>query len=168
MRKALVSEKRKKKIKKINKNKYVKKMAKNVSVDTKSTQGKEKNINEERNKEYEALLERVRAFKFFQDMKKKIKETEEDEEKYNNTEKIIREGEYSIGKEKYTLGVRAKLEVKFEYFEVTKHPNFNDERVYLSREFFFRKNIITDDEKKEIEKFENNILNKFRDKHISK
>jgi len=164
----LVSEKRKKKIKKINKNKYVKKMAKNVSVDTKSTQGKEKNINEERNKEYEALLERVRAFKFFQDMKKKIKETEEDEEKYNNTEKIIREGEYSIGKEKYTLGVRAKLEVKFEYFEVTKHPNFNDERVYLSREFFFRKNIITDDEKKEIEKFENNILNKFRDKHISK
>jgi len=143
-------------------------MAKNVSVDTKSTQGKEKNINEERNKEYEALLERVRAFKFFQDMKKKIKETEEDEEKYNNTEKIIREGEYSIGKEKYTLGVRAKLEVKFEYFEVTKHPNFNDERVYLSREFFFRKNIITDDEKKEIEKFENNILNKFRDKHISK
>jgi len=143
-------------------------MAKNVSVDTKSTQGKEKNINEERNKEYEALLERVRAFKFFQDMKKKIKETEEDEEKYNNTEKIIREGEYSIGKEKYTLGVRAKREVKFEYFEVTKHPNFNDERVYLSREFFFRKNIITDDEKKEIEKFENNILNKFRDKHISK
>ena len=136
-------------------------MTKNVSVDAKSTQETEKNINEERNKEYEALLERVRAFKFFQDMKKKIKETEEDEEKYNNTEKIIREGEYSIGKEKYTLGVRAKLEVKFEYFEVTKHPNFNDERVYLSREFFFRKNIITDDEKKEIEKFENNILDKF-------
>jgi len=57
--------------------------------------------------------------------------------------------------------VRAKLEVNFQYFEITKHPNFNDERIYLSREFFFRKNIITDDEKKEIEKFENNILNKF-------
>ena len=51
-------------------------MAKNVSVDTKSTQEtekdeKEKNINEEKNKEYETLLERVRMFKLFQDMKKK-------------------------------------------------------------------------------------------------
>ena len=133
-------------------------MTKKVSVDTKSTQEKEKNINEERNKEYEAMLERVHTFKFFENLTKK---TTEDEEKYNSTEKIIRKGEYSIGKEKYTLGVRANLEVKFEYFEITKHPNFNDERVYLSREFFFRKNIITDDEKKEIEKFENEILNKF-------
>jgi len=136
-------------------------MAKNVSVDTKSTQDKEKNINEERNKEYETLLERVRTFKFFQAIKKKIKEMEEHEEEYTEMEKIIREGEHSIGKEKYTLGVRAKLEVNFQYFEITKHPNFNDESIYLSREFFFRKNIITDDEKKEIEKFENNILNKF-------
>ena len=53
-------------------------MTKNVSVDTKSTQEtekdeKEKNINEERNKEYETLLERVRTFKLFQDMKKKTK-----------------------------------------------------------------------------------------------
>ena len=155
MRKALVSEKRKKKIKKINKNKYVKKMAKNVSVETKSTQKKEKN------KEYETLLERVRTFKLFQDMKKKIKEMEEHEEEYNSKEKIIREGTHSETKEKYTLGVRAKLEVNFQYFEITKHPNFNDERIYLSREFFFRKNIITDDEKKEIEKFENEILDKF-------
>ena len=50
-------------------------MAKNVSVDAKSTQGtekdeKEKNINEERNKEYEALLERVRMFELFQALKK--------------------------------------------------------------------------------------------------
>jgi len=78
-------------------------MAKNVSVDTKSTQDKEKNINEERNKEYEAMCDRVRTFKFFQAIKKKIKEMEEHEEEYNNTEKIIREGEHSIGKEKYTL-----------------------------------------------------------------
>ena len=136
-------------------------MTKNVSVDTKSTQGKEKNINEEKNKEYEAMRDRVRTFKLFENLTKKTTEDEEDEEEYNNTEKIIREGEHSIGKEKYTLGVRAKLEVKFEYFEITKHPNFNDERVYLSREFFFRKNIISDNEKKEIEKFENEILNKF-------
>ena len=136
-------------------------MTKNVSVDTKSTQGKEKNINEEKNKEYEALLERVRMFKLFQDMKKKIKEMEEHEEEYNNTEKIIREGTHSETREKYTLGVRAKFDVKFEYFEVTKYPNFKDECVYLSRKFFFLKNIITDDEKKEIEKFENEILNKF-------
>jgi len=73
-------------------------------------------------------------------------------------EKIIREGEYSLTKEKYTLGVRAKFDVKFEYFEVT---NSVDECVYFSREFFFRKNIISDDEKREIEKFENEILNKF-------
>ena len=91
-------------------------------------------------------------------MKKKIKETEEHEEEYANMEKIIREGEHSIGKEKYTLGVRAKFDVKFEYFEVT---NSVDECVYLSREFFFRKNIITDDEKEKIEKFENEILDSY-------
>ena len=136
-------------------------MTKNVSVDTKSTQGKEKNINEERNKEYEALLERVRTFELFQDMKKKIKKLEEHEEEYNNTEKIIREGEHIIGKEKYTLGVRAKFDVKFEYFVISKYSNFNDECVYTSRKFFFIKNLITDDEKEKIEKFENEILNKF-------
>ena len=76
-------------------------------------------------------------------------------------EKIIREGEYSETKEKYTLGVRAKFEVKFEYFEILKNLNFNNEYIYLSRKFFFLKNNITDDEKKEIEKFENEILNKF-------
>jgi len=137
-------------------------MTKNVSVDAKSTQEKEKNINEERNKEYEALLERVRTFELFQDMKKKIKEMEE-EEKYNSMEKIIREGEHSETREKYTIGVRAKFDIHFEYFEISKRkdPDFNDECVYTSRKFFFLKNIITDDEKKEIEKFENNILNKF-------
>ena len=83
-------------------------------------------------------------------------------------EKIIREGKHSETKEKYALGVRARFEVNFQYFERLKHPKFDDECVYLTKEFFFRKNIITDDEKKEIEKFENNILNKFRDKHISK
>jgi len=141
-------------------------MTKNVSVDTKSTQGtekdeKEKNINEERNKEYETLLERVRMFKLFQDMKKKIKEMEEHKEEYNNTEKIIREGTHSETKEKYALGVRARFQVNFQYFEISKHPKFDDECVYLSRKFFFLKNNITDDERKEIEKFENEILNKF-------
>ena len=141
-------------------------MAKNVSVDTKSTQGtekdeKEKNINEERNKEYETLLERVRMFKLFQDMKKKIKEMEEQKEEYNNREKIIREGTHSETKEKYALGVRARFPVNFQYFEITKHPKFDDECIYLSRKFFFLKNNITDDEKKEIEKFENEILDKF-------
>jgi len=143
-------------------------MTKNVSVDTKSTQGtekdeKEKNINEERNKEYETLLERVRMFKLFQDMKKKIKEMEEHKEEYNNTEKIIREGTHSETKEKYIIGVRAKFDIHFEYFEISKRkdPDFNDECVYTSRKFFFLKNNITDDEKKEIEKFENEILDKF-------
>ena len=141
-------------------------MTKNVSVDTKSTQGtekdeKEKNINEERNKEYETLLERVRMFKLFQDMKKKIKEMEEHKEEYNNTEKIIREGTHSETKEKYALGVRARFQVNFQYFEITKHPKFDDECIYLSRKFFFLKNNITDEEKKEIEKFENEILDKF-------
>ena len=135
----------------------------NVSVDTKSTQEKEKNINEEKNKEYEAMCERVQTFKFFENLNeiyKKIKETEE-EEKYNSMEKIIREGEHSETKEKYTLGVRVRFGVSFQYFEISKHPKFDDECVYLSRKFFFLKNNITDDEKKEIEKFENNILNKF-------
>ena len=136
-------------------------MTKNVSVDTKSTQGKEKNINEEKNKEYEAMLERVRTFELFQDMKKKIKEMEEHKEEYNNMEKIIREGVHTETKEKYTLGVRAKFEVNFQYFEISKHPKFDDECVYLSRKFFFLKNNITDKERKEIEKFENDILNRF-------
>ena len=141
-------------------------MTKNVSVDTKSTQEtekdeKEKNINEEKNKEYEAMLDRVRTFILFKNMKKKIKEIEKHKEEYNNMEKIIREGTHTETKEKYTLGVRAKFEVKFEYFEITKYPNFNDECIYASRKFFFLKNNITDDEKEKIEKFENNILNKF-------
>ena len=76
-------------------------------------------------------------------------------------EKIIREGEYSLTKEKYTLGIRAKFDVKFEYFEISKHSNFNDEYTYFSKKLFFLKNIITDDEKKEIEKFENEILDRF-------
>ena len=129
-----------------------------ASVGAVPTRVEEKNINEERNKEYEAMCDIVRTFKFFENLTKK---TTEDEEKYNNTEKIIREGEYSETKEKYALGVRVKFDINFQYFEITNHPNFNDERIYLSREFFFRKNIITDDEKKEIEKLENNILNKF-------
>ena len=137
----------------------------NVSVDTKSTQEKEKNINEEKNKEYEAMCERVQTFKFFENLNKiykKIKETEE-EEKYNSMEKIIREGEHSETREKYIIGVRAKFDIHFEYFEISKRkdPDFNDECVYTSRKFFFLKNIITDDEKKEIEKFEKNILDRF-------
>ena len=136
-------------------------MIKNVSVDTKFTQEKEKNINEEKNKEYEEMLERVRMFKFFQNLNKKIKEIEEYKKEYTNTEKIIREGEHSETKEKYTLGVRARFGVSFQYFERLKHPKFDDECVYLSRKFFFLKNNISDDEKEKIEKFEKNILNKF-------
>jgi len=137
-------------------------MIKNVSVNTKSAQEvEEKNINEEKNKEYEEMLERVRTFIFFKDMNKKIKEMEEHKEEYNNTEKIIREGVHSETKEKYALGVRARFEVKFQYFEISKHEKFDDECVYVSRKFFFLKNNITDEEKKEIEKFENDILNKF-------
>ena len=135
-------------------------MTKNVSVDTKSMQEKEKNINEEKNKEYEEMLERVRTFIFFKNLNKKM---EEHKEEYNKTEKIIREGVHSETREKYTIGVRAKFDIHFEYFEISKRkdPDFNDECVYTSRKFFFLKNIITDEEKKEIEKFENNILNKF-------
>ena len=133
-------------------------MTKNVSVDTKSAREKEKNINEEKNKEYKEMLDRVRTFILFKDMKK---EMEKHKKEYNNMEKIIREGTHSETKEKYTLGVRARFQVNFQYFEITKHPKFDDECVYVSRKFFFLKNNITDDEKEEIEKFENDILNKF-------
>ena len=133
-------------------------MTKNVSVDTKSAREKEKNINEEKNKEYKEMLNRVRTFILFKDMKK---EMEKHKKEYNNMEKIIREGVHTETKEKYTLGVRAKFEVNFQYFEISKHPKFDDECVYLSRKFFFLKNNITDKERKEIEKFENDILNRF-------
>jgi len=130
-------------------------MTKNVSVNTKSTQEKEKN------KEYEEMCERVHTFKLFESLYKKIKETKEHDEEYNSTEKIIREGEHSETKEKYALGVRVKFDINFQYFEISKHEKFDDECVYVSRKFFFLKNNITDEEKKEIEKFENDILNKF-------
>ena len=136
-------------------------MTKNVSVDAKFTREKEKNINEEKNKEYEEMLDRVRIFKFFQNLNKKIKEIEEYKKEYTNKEKIIREGVHTETKEKYALGVRARFEVKFQYFEISKHEKFDDECVYVSRKFFFLKNNITDDEREEIEKFEQNILNKF-------
>jgi len=60
-------------------------MAKNVSVDTKSTQGtekdeKEKNINEEKNKEYEAMCERVQMFKVYEHLANKEDEDDEDDE----------------------------------------------------------------------------------------
>ena len=113
------------------------------------------------NEIYEEMLERVRTYIFFKDMNKKIKEMEEHKEEYNKTEKIIREGIHTETKEKYILGVRAKFEVNFQYFEISKHEKFDDECVYLSRKFFFIKNNITDDEKEEIEKFENNILDRF-------
>ena len=129
-----------------------------MSVDTKSAREKEKNINEEKNKEYKEMLDRVRTFILFKDMKK---EMEKHKKEYNNMEKIIREGVHTETKEKYTLGVRAKFEVNFQYFEISKHPKFDDECVYLSRKFFFLKNNITDKERKEIEKFENDILNRF-------
>ena len=132
-----------------------------ASVGAVPTRVEEKNINEEKIKEYEAMCDRVHTFKFFENLTKKTTEDEEDEEEYNNTEKIIREGEHSETKEKYTLGVRARFGVSFQYFEISKHEKFDDECVYLSRKFFFLKNNITDEEKKEIEKFENDILNKF-------
>jgi len=132
-----------------------------ASVDAVSTREKEKNINEEKNKEYEEMLDRVRTFIFFKNMIKKIKETEKHKEEYANKEKIIREGEHSETKEKYTLGVRARFGVSFQYFEISKHEKFDDECVYASRKFFFLKNLITDEEKKEIEKFENDILDRF-------
>ena len=132
-----------------------------ASVDAVSTREKEKNINEEKNKEYEEMLDRVRMFKFLQNLNKKIKEIEEYKKEYTTKEKIIREGVHTETKEKYTLGVRARFGVSFQYFEISKHPKFDDECVYLSRKFFFLKNLITDEEKKEIEKFENNILDRF-------
>jgi len=69
-------------------------MAKNVSVDTKSTQGtekdeKEKNINEEKNKEYEAMCERVQMFKVYEHLANKEDEDDDDEEEYNEMENEV-------------------------------------------------------------------------------
>ena len=72
-------------MKKINKNKYIKKMIKNVSVDAKSTlekekDEKEKNINEKKNKEYEAMRDRVCQFKVYEHLANKEDEEDEDDE----------------------------------------------------------------------------------------
>ena len=55
-------------------------MIKNVCVDAKSTLEKEKNINEEKNKEYEAMCERVQMFKVYEHLANKEDEEDEDEE----------------------------------------------------------------------------------------
>jgi len=60
-------------------------MAKNVSVDAKSTQGtekdeKEKNINEEKNKEYETMRERVQMFKVYEHLNAYNTDEEDDED----------------------------------------------------------------------------------------
>ena len=75
-------------------------MAKNVSVDAKSTQGTEKNINEERDKEYETLLERVNLFKVYEhlnayntdeedDEDDEDEEDDDEEEEYNDMENEV-------------------------------------------------------------------------------
>ena len=74
-------------------------MAKNVSVDAKSTQGtekdeKEKNINEERNKEYEAMCERVQMFKVYEHLNAyntddEDEEDDDEEEEYNEMENEV-------------------------------------------------------------------------------
>ena len=74
-------------------------MAKNVSVDTKSTQEKEKNINEEKNKEYETMRNRVNMFKVYEhlnaynadeeDDEDDEDEEDDDEEEYNEMENEI-------------------------------------------------------------------------------
>jgi len=70
-------------------------MTKNVSVDAKSTQGtekdeKEKNINEEKNKEYEAMCKRVQMFKLYEHLNAYNTDEEDDEEEeYNEMENEV-------------------------------------------------------------------------------
>ena len=67
-------------------------MIKNVCVDAKSTLEKEKNINEEKNKEYEAMCERVQMFKVYEHLANKEDEDDEDddeEEEYNEMENEV-------------------------------------------------------------------------------
>ena len=64
-------------------------MIKNVSVDAKSTLEKEKNINEEKNKEYEAMCERVQMFKLYEHLANKEDEDDDDEEEYNEMENEV-------------------------------------------------------------------------------
>ncbi|PIV89766.1 MAG: hypothetical protein COW47_01060 [Candidatus Huberarchaeum crystalense] len=64
-------------------------MIKNVCVDAKSTLEKEKNINEEKNKEYEAMCERVQMFKLYEHLANKEDEDDDDEEEYNEMENEV-------------------------------------------------------------------------------
>jgi len=65
-------------------------MIKNVCVDAKSTLEKEKNINEEKNKEYEAMCERVQMFKLYEHLNAYNTDEEDDEEEeYNEMENEV-------------------------------------------------------------------------------
>ena len=70
-------------------------MAKNVSVDTKSIQEKEKekNINEEKNKEYETMRNRVNMFRVYEHLSNV--EDEEDEEDEEEEDEEDEEEEYN-------------------------------------------------------------------------
>ena len=70
-------------------------MIKNVSVDTKSTLEKEKNINEEKNKEYETMRNRVNMFKVYEHLNAYNTDEEDDEDDEDDEEDDDEEEEYN-------------------------------------------------------------------------
>ena len=69
-------------------------MAKNVSVDAKSTQ--EKNINEEKNKEYETMRNRVNMFKVYEHLNAYKEDEEDDDEEDDDEEEEYNEMENEV------------------------------------------------------------------------
>ena len=124
-------------------------MIKNVSVDTKSTREKEKNINEEKNKEYEEMLDRVRMFIFFKNLKKKTTQYMPE-----NIEEIhISHAMCTYTVSFYAIGEQAI----FEYFDDDGIQSYE-----VDREDFI--NWLTDEEEKKVLDFEREM----REKHIKR
>ena len=109
----------KNKQKKINKQKQTKinirnKMIKNVSVDAKSTLEKEKNINEEKNKEYETMRNRVNMFKVYEHLANEEEEEDEDywkERPFEDLQELINDSERDNEEWRRAKALPAKVQI---------------------------------------------------------
>ena len=91
-------------------------MAKNVSVDTKSTLEKEKNINEEKNKEYETMRNKVNMFKVYEHLNAYNTDEEDDEDEDDDEEDEDEEEEYNEMENEVTFYLKEDITFRISAF----------------------------------------------------
>jgi len=91
-------------------------MIKNVSVDTKSTLEKEKNINEEKNKEYETMRNKVNMFKVYEHLNAYNTDEEDDEDEDDDEEDDDEEEEYNEMENEVTFYLKEDITFRISAF----------------------------------------------------